>query len=90
MFSHYFPTTIVLIKNRFNEFINSVFSPIQSNFFTVFIINTDYFISKTTRNMILIFFVYELIEPHSISQSTFLKIHSKSAYILKGASICLK
>ena len=56
IFSHNFFTILVFIKNYLNKFKNCIFSSVQHNTFTVFIINTHNFISKTTRNMILIFF----------------------------------
>ena len=56
MFFHYFSTIFILFKNCSNKFISCIFISINNNQLTKFIINTNNFISKTTRNVILIFF----------------------------------
>ena len=45
-----------LFKNCFNKFISSIFTSVKNNWFTKSIINKNNFVSKTTRNVILIFF----------------------------------
>ena len=54
---HYFFTVLVLFKKCFNNFISSIFISVKNNWFTKFIININKFISKTTRKVILIFFL---------------------------------
>ena len=46
----------ILLKNCFNKFISCIFTPINNNLPSKPIINTNNFISKTTRNVVLIFF----------------------------------
>ena len=55
MFINYFFTVFMLLKNCFNTFVSRI-SPSQNNRFTIFIINANKFVSKTTRDVILIFF----------------------------------
>ena len=61
MFFHYFLqywySTNNTIKNCFNEFKSIPLTFENKNWFTKFIINTNKFVSKTTRNAILIFFL---------------------------------
>ena len=59
LFFHYFFTVLILIKNCFNNFISSVFTPKNNSRFTKSIINANNFVSKTTRNMIMVFFSVE-------------------------------
>ena len=59
VFFHYFFTEFILLKDCFNKFVSSIFTSKNNNRFTKFIINTNRFVSKTTRNVILIFFEYE-------------------------------
>ena len=54
IFFHYFFTVFILFKNCFNKFISSIFTSLKSN--AKSIINTNKFVSKTTRNVILILF----------------------------------
>ena len=54
-FFHYFLTVFILFKNCFNKFISSVFIS-KNNGLTKSIINTKKLVSKTTLNVILIFF----------------------------------
>ena len=56
VFFHYFFTVLILFKNCFNKFISSVFTPKNSNRLTKSIISTNNFVSKTTRNMAMVFF----------------------------------
>ena len=56
MFFHYFLAVFIFFKNFFNKFISSIFTSVSNNWLTKFIINTNKFISKTTRNVNLIFF----------------------------------
>ena len=56
MFFHYFFTVIILLINCFKKFISSIFNSKNNYWFDKFIINTNELVSKTTRNMILIFF----------------------------------
>ena len=51
-----FFTIIIFFKNCFNKSINCIFFSVKNNLFTKFIINTNNVISKTARNMILVFF----------------------------------
>ena len=53
---HYFFTVFVLFKNCFNKFLTSIFTSVNGNWFTKFIIDPNKFVSKTTRNVTLIFF----------------------------------
>ena len=54
-FFYHSATIIVLTKECFNKFVNIILSSAQDIFFTEFIVNTNNFISKTARNMILKF-----------------------------------
>ena len=49
----------MLLKNCPNKFISCIFTPISNSCFSKSIINTNKFVSKTTRKVILIFFVQE-------------------------------
>ena len=51
-----FQRFFILIRNLCNEFMNSIFSSVKSNWFAKSIINAHDFISKTARNMLLVFF----------------------------------
>ena len=53
---HYFFTVFTLFKNCFNKFIWSIFTSVKNTWLTKFLINTNKFVSKTARNVILIFF----------------------------------
>ena len=53
---HYFYTILILFKNCFNKFISSIFTSKNNYWLGRFIINTNKFVSKTTRNVILILF----------------------------------
>ena len=55
-FFHYFFTVFILFKNCFNKFRSCIFTSKNNYWFTKFIINTNKFVSKTTRNIILVFF----------------------------------
>ena len=59
MFFQYFFAALMLFKNCFNKFISSIFTPKNNNWLTKAIISTNNFLSKTTRNVSLIFFVYK-------------------------------
>ena len=82
VFFHYFFTVFVLLKNRFNKFISSIFTSKNNHWFGKFFINTNKLASKTTRNVILIFFwirTFTLFKLHSkLLHSTLFKLHSKS------------
>ena len=56
VFVHYFFAKFILLMNCFNKFISCIFTSINTNWLSKSIINTNNFISKTTRNVILIFF----------------------------------
>ena len=51
----YFFTVFKLFKSRFNKFISSVFVSKNNYWLSKFIINTNKFVRKTTRNVILVF-----------------------------------
>ena len=57
VFFHYFFTILILFKNCFNKFVSSIFTSKNNYWLSKFIINTNKLVSKTTRNVILIFFV---------------------------------
>ena len=57
VFFHYFFTILILFKNCFNKFTSSIFTSKNSYWLGKFIINTNKLVSKTTRNVILIFFL---------------------------------
>ena len=59
VFFLYFFTVFVLPKYRFNKFISIIFISKNKNRLTKSIINTNIFVSKTTRNVILILFWVE-------------------------------
>ena len=52
---HYFFTVFMLFRNCFNCF-SCIFTSVNNNWLTKFIINTNRFVIKTTRNVILRFF----------------------------------
>ena len=56
MFIHYLFTILILFKNCFNKLINSILTSKNNYCLSKFIINTNKFVSKTTMNVILIFF----------------------------------
>ena len=53
---HYFFTVFKLFQNRFNKFKSSIFASKNNYWLSKIIINTNKLVSKTTRNVILIFF----------------------------------
>ena len=55
VFFHYFLKVFKLFKNRLNKLIRRIFASKNNNRFTKFIINTNKLVSKTTRNVILLF-----------------------------------
>ena len=55
-FFHYFFTILILFKNGFDKFISNIFTSKNNYWLGTFIINTSKLVSKTTRNVILIFF----------------------------------
>ena len=59
VFFHYFFAVLILLKNCFNKFISSIFISKDSYWLTESIINTNNLVSKTARNVILIFFWIE-------------------------------
>ena len=60
MFFHYFFIVFIGFIDCFNKFRSSIFTSVKNHWFTKSIINTNKFVSKTTRNVILIFFEQEL------------------------------
>ena len=56
MFIDYFFTILIFFKNCFNKFIDSIFTSKNIYWLGKLIINTNKFVRKTTRNVILIFF----------------------------------
>ena len=54
--SHYFFKVLILFKNCFNKSIRSLFTSINNNWITKFIINRNKLVRKTAKNAILIFF----------------------------------
>ena len=54
-FFHYFFTVLILLKKCFNKFKSSILTSKNNYWLGKFIINTNKFVSKNTRNMILIF-----------------------------------
>ena len=56
VFFHYFFTILIPLKNFFNKFISSIFTSESNYWLGKFVINTKKSGSKTTRNVILIFF----------------------------------
>ena len=56
MFFHYFLTVFILLKNRFYKFISNIVTSKNNYWLGKFIINTNKFLRKTARNVILIFF----------------------------------
>ena len=56
-FFHYFFAVLILFKNWFNKIISSLFTSKNNNWLTKSVIHTNNFVSKTTGNVILIFFV---------------------------------
>ena len=65
-FITFFPI-LILLKNCFNKFISRIFTSINSCWLSKSIINTKNFVSKTTRNMIFVFFCVRIF----INFSTF-------------------
>ena len=59
VFFHYSFRVFKFFKNRFNKFVSSVFTSENNYWFGKFIINTNKLVSKTTKNVILIFFYVE-------------------------------
>ena len=56
VFFCYFFTILIIHKNSFNKLISCIFTSRNNNWLTKYIININNFVSKTTRNVILIFF----------------------------------
>ena len=56
VFFLYFFIVLKLFKNRFNKFLSSIFTSKNNYWLSKFIINTNKFVSKTTRNVVLMFF----------------------------------
>ena len=67
VFFHYFFTILMLLKNRFNKFIRSTFNTKNNYWLSKFITNTNKLVSKTTGNVILIFFLSKNL--HSFQHS---------------------
>ena len=57
MFFHHFFAVLIILKNCFNKFIGCIFAYKNNNWLIKLIIDVNNFVSKTTRNVILIFFV---------------------------------
>ena len=55
VFVHYFSAVLILLKHCFNKFISSIFASKNNNWLSKPIINTNNFVSKTARRVILIF-----------------------------------
>ena len=55
IFYHFF-AIIIFFKKCFNKVIDCIFPSVKNDWFAKFIINKYNFVSKTARNMILIFF----------------------------------
>ena len=53
-----FFTVFILFTNCFNKFISSIFTSKNNHWLGKLIINTNNFVSKTTRNVILILFIF--------------------------------
>ena len=66
VFVRYFSAVLILLKNCFNKFVSCIFTSINNNWLSKPIINTNNFVSKTTRNVILIFLVCKNL--HSFQQ----------------------
>ena len=58
---YYYFAIIILFKNCLNKFTDLIFTSVKKNWLTKSIINSKNFVSKTTRNMILTFFVIQSI-----------------------------
>ena len=71
VFFHYFFTILILFKNRFNQFISSIFTSKNNYWFGKFTTNTKKFVSETTRNVILIFYWVEPFITFYVFQITF-------------------
>ena len=56
MFFQVFFTVLILSKNYLNKFISSIFTSKNNSWLSKTIINATKFVSKTTRNVILIYF----------------------------------
>ena len=56
VFVYYISAIFILLKNYFNKFKTCIFTSVSKSWFSEPIINTNNFVSKTTRNVILIFF----------------------------------
>ena len=56
VFFHYLFTVFKLFKNCFHKFITSIFTSKNNYLLSKLIINTNKFLSKTTRSVILVFF----------------------------------
>ena len=79
MFFYYFFAILFFFNNSFNKFIDCIFSSAKNKWFAKSIINTYSFVSKTARNMFLIFYsVWSTIFFLSLPLTPF-KIDSKSA-----------
>ena len=59
VFFHYFLTVFILLKNCFNKFKSSVFTSKNKYWSSKFINNANNVVRKTTRNVILMFFLVE-------------------------------
>ena len=82
IFFHYVFTVSILFKNCFNKFISSIFTSKNNYWFTKFIINPNKFVGKTTRKVILIFFLSKNL--HNVQR--FLNYTQNQ----HGTGICLK
>ena len=78
-----FFTVLILLKNCFNKFISSIFTPKNNNWLTKPIINTNNFVSKTARNVLLILFcVRTFINFNTLSITLKISINFKWGWFL--------
>ena len=70
VFFHYCFTVFKLFRDRFNKFKSSIFASKSNYWLTKFIINTNNFVRKTTRNVILMFFLIRTFIIFNILQIT--------------------
>ena len=76
MFFYCFLTVTKLFKDRLNKTTSCIFIPVKNNWLSKFIIDTNKFISKTARNVMLIFFCIRTT--CFLLLLTLFKVHSKS------------
>ena len=90
MFFYHLPAITIPTKNCFNKFANSISSSVKNNFFTEFIINTNNFVSKTTRKLVKQKVVYPYKYIDSFEKFSENKLPDRSKFFSSLKDRCIR